>query len=68
MPALIRAKQSGLYVTVHIAELPNTFEENQILINMDPHRLGHVKNQKSAKIKKNKKKKYKKKFSGMFFK
>ncbi|XP_054714575.1 adenosine deaminase-like protein isoform X2 [Uloborus diversus] len=40
-PVLEYVKKAGLNLTVHISEVPNTFEEVEALLKIHPDRLGH---------------------------
>lgn len=41
LPELKRAKDAGLFLTVHLGEAPNELSQRQILEELQPHRVGH---------------------------
>ncbi|KAK2842441.1 hypothetical protein Q5P01_012641 [Channa striata] len=41
LPALQRAKNSGLKLSLHLSEVPEQLEESGILLNLPPDRIGH---------------------------
>lgn len=41
LPALERAKNSGMKLALHLSEVPSQCEESELLLNLPPHRIGH---------------------------
>ncbi|XP_067090147.1 adenosine deaminase-like protein [Osmerus mordax] len=41
LPALEKAKHSGLKLALHMSEVPSQMEESDLLLNIPPHRIGH---------------------------
>nr|XP_046248931.1 adenosine deaminase-like protein isoform X1 [Scatophagus argus] len=41
LPALQRAKNSGLKLSLHLSEIPSQLEESDLLLNLPPDRIGH---------------------------
>ncbi|XP_029952042.1 adenosine deaminase-like protein [Salarias fasciatus] len=41
LPALQRAKNSGLKLSLHLSEVPSQLEETDLLLNLPPDRIGH---------------------------
>ncbi|GAA6224044.1 adenosine deaminase-like protein [Lates japonicus] len=41
LPALQRAKNCGLKLSLHLAEVPSQLEESDLLLNLPPDRIGH---------------------------
>ncbi|XP_008310649.1 N6-Methyl-AMP deaminase isoform X2 [Cynoglossus semilaevis] len=41
LPALERAKNSGLKLSLHLSEVPSQLEESDLLLNLPPDRIGH---------------------------
>ncbi|KAK1804362.1 hypothetical protein P4O66_020383 [Electrophorus voltai] len=41
LPALQRARNSGLKLALHLSEVPSQKEESEILLNLPPDRIGH---------------------------
>nr|XP_057943863.1 adenosine deaminase-like protein [Doryrhamphus excisus] len=41
LPALQRAKNSGLKLSLHLSELPSQREESELLLSLPPDRIGH---------------------------
>ncbi|XP_037111311.1 adenosine deaminase-like protein isoform X4 [Syngnathus acus] len=41
LPALQRAKNSGLKLSLHLSEVPAQLEESELLLNLPPDRIGH---------------------------
>ncbi|XP_061139739.1 adenosine deaminase-like protein isoform X2 [Syngnathus typhle] len=41
LPALQRAKNSGLKLSLHLSEVPSQLEESELLLNLPPDRIGH---------------------------
>ncbi|XP_034032150.1 adenosine deaminase-like protein [Thalassophryne amazonica] len=41
LPALQRAKNCGLKLSLHIAEVPSKLDEAELLLNLNPDRIGH---------------------------
>uniref|UniRef100_A0A3Q2QHS6 N6-Methyl-AMP deaminase n=1 Tax=Fundulus heteroclitus TaxID=8078 RepID=A0A3Q2QHS6_FUNHE len=41
LPALERARNSGLKLSLHMSEVPSQLEESELLLNLPPDRIGH---------------------------
>ncbi|XP_057692528.1 adenosine deaminase-like protein [Corythoichthys intestinalis] len=41
LPALQKAKNSGLKLSLHLSEVPSQLEESELLLNLPPDRIGH---------------------------